>query len=89
MATSPQQPGGAVPGHGPVREGGAALPAQPGDPRGQAGQGPPRRGHQPQQPGGAVPGHGPVRQGGAALPAQPGDPRGQAGQGPPRRGLLA
>ena len=34
-----------VRGHGPVRQGGAALPAQPRDQGSQARQGPPRRGH--------------------------------------------
>ena len=47
----PEQPGDPVPGHGPIRQGRAALPAQPGDQGEGAGGGPPRRGRQPQQPG--------------------------------------
>ncbi len=50
----PQQPGGALPHAGPVRQGRAALPAGAGDPE----EGPrPRasgRGDEPQQPGGAL-----------------------------------
>ena len=48
----PEQPGGPVPGHGPVRRGRAAVPPQPGDPGEAARARPPRRGTEPEQPGG-------------------------------------
>ena len=54
----PEQPGHAVPGHGGLREGRAALPPGPGDPQAGTGREPPRLCHQPEQPGRAVPGHG-------------------------------
>ena len=75
-----------LPGPGPVRRGGAAVPPRPGDPREGAGPRPPRHGHQPQQPGGPLRRPGPVRGGGAAVPPRPGDPRAGAGPGPPRHG---
>ena len=75
----PQQPGDPVLGHRPIRESGAAVPAQPQDPRSEAGIGPPRRGQSLNNLAILYHGHGPIRESGAALPAQPQDPRSEAG----------
>jgi len=57
----PQQPGGPLPGPGPVRRGGAASQAGTGHPGVGPGSGVSQSGHEPQQPGGALPRPGQVR----------------------------
>ena len=72
-ATQPEQPGRAVPGHGRLREGRAALPPGAGDPQAGAGREPPRLCQQPEQPGRAVLRPGSAR-GGRAIPPPGTDP---------------
>ena len=67
----PEQPRRALSGHGRLRQGRAAVPARPGDPRKGARPGPSRHGHEPEQPRRALSGHGRLRQGRAAAISAP------------------